>query len=186
MHSREKGIRMTVELDNDHGTFWSINRGLNWSRNRSVKLVPEQSQEPRSSMPNSVGCNTWNPHSLIENMLDRNDYGWSSRNRSSGQHHEHLARTHQQSYGPIWTIFKQSWNNEFEVEAGKSICAWTWISHGDNNNIPPLKSHKVAGFQLEKKLKYCERKPSFNLKYSLNKFINFKFPISNDVKNWTK
>lgn len=120
MHSREKGIRMTVELDNDHGTFWSINRGLNWSRNRSVKLVPEQSQEPRSSMPNSVGCNTWNPHSLIENMLDRNDYGWSSRNRSSGQHHEHLARTHQQSYGPIWTIFKQSWNNEsLKLKLGK-------------------------------------------------------------------
>ena len=40
-HSDDRGMRIMVESDDDHGIFWPKNRGWNWSWNRSVKLVPE-------------------------------------------------------------------------------------------------------------------------------------------------
>lgn len=37
----DRGMRIMVESDNDHNSFWSMSIGLNWSRKRCVRLVPE-------------------------------------------------------------------------------------------------------------------------------------------------
>lgn len=158
MHSGEKGMRMTVELDNDHGTFWSTNKGLNWSWNRSVKLVPEQSQESHSSMPNSVGCNTWNPQSPIKNMLNRNDHGWSSRTRSSGQQHAYLARNtsveeHISSCSAHLDNIRMKLKWVLEVEVGKKyLCMDMNFTWRNSWNIASEKNHHFTWNTLQTSL----------------------------------
>lgn len=50
-HSDDRGMRITVESKDDQGIFSSISIGLNWSRNRSVKLVPAITEGKNGNNP---------------------------------------------------------------------------------------------------------------------------------------
>lgn len=57
-HSEDRGMRIIVASDDDHDIFWPIIMGINWSRNRWVKLVPEIPRTKKNSHLQYYSCRT--------------------------------------------------------------------------------------------------------------------------------